>query len=270
MSAQRQPDELPAGGTIINSVKLVERASVLRHDFLSAQPFPHVVIDNFLPCDLAERLLRDYPSPEKFKSETTKHEPRRKGKLRSIRETDFTPFMRLVLHEFNSPSFIQFLERLSGIGALMPDPDIDGALRHFGRGGRLGIHSDFNFHGGLNMHRRLNLILYLNKDWKPEYRGDFELWDAKASRCKKRIPPLFNRALIFIASDKSYHGFPKPLKCPSAITRKSIQFYYYTEQPPSEGFTAPHGTQFRWRPRDAFSPERWLFTLRTLAGRLRK
>ena len=98
----------------------------------------------------------------------------------------------------------------------MPDPDVGGALRHFGRGGRLGIHADFNFHAGLKMYRRLNLILYMNKDWKHSYRGDFELWDAKVTRCEKRVAPLFNRALIFIAGDTSYHGFPKPLRCPEA------------------------------------------------------
>ena len=67
---------------------------------------------------MAERLLQDYPTVESFNTESTKAEPRRKGKLRSVTETDFTPFMRLALHQFNSSSLIQFLEQLSGIRAL--------------------------------------------------------------------------------------------------------------------------------------------------------
>ena len=122
--------------------------------------------------------------------------------------------MRQVLQQFNSSFFIRFLEQLSGIEALMPDPDIGGALRHFGRGGRLGIHADFNFHSGLQMHRRLNIILYLNKDWKPSYRGDLELWNAKVTRCEKRIAPLFNRALIFTAARQVLPRLPQAAEMP--------------------------------------------------------
>jgi len=249
--------------------RLFERANLEREDFLNARPFPHVVIDEFLPRDVAERLLKDYPPPESFTSESTTVEPRRKGKLRSTHETNFTPYMREVLQQFNSPLLIRVLEQLSGIEGLMPDPNLGGALRHFCRGGRLGIHADFNFHGGLQMYRRLNLILYLNSEWKPSYCGDLELWDARVTRCQKRIAPLFNRAVIFTATDKCYHGFPTPLRCPEEITRKSIQFYYYTTQPPQGEISAPHGTEFRWRPQDIWNPERWLMTFRTLAARLR-
>jgi hypothetical protein len=252
-----------------DSTKLFKCAALNRDGFLNAQPFPHVVMDDFLPGDVAHRLLKDYPPPDKFNSESTRTEPRRKGKLRSTTEADFTPFMRQVLQQFNSPLFVRFLEQLSSIESLMPDPDIGGALRHFGRGGRLGIHADFNYHHGLQMHRRLNFILYLNDNWKSSYRGDLELWNARVTRCEKRIAPLFNRAVIFTATDECYHGFPRPLKCPQGITRKSIQFYYYTPQPPPGEATAAHGTEFQWRPQDMFNPERWLVTLRTLARRLR-
>jgi hypothetical protein len=236
--------------------RLFERAALNQEGFRDAQPFPHLVIDDFLPRDVAEQLLEDYPPPEKFNSESTSVEPRRKRKLRSINEADFTPYMREVLQKFNSPLFVQFLEELSGIEALRPDPDLGGALRHFGRGGRLGIHADFNFHGGLQMYRRLNLILYLNKGWKTSYRGELELWDANVTRCQKQIAPLFNRAVIFAAADGCYHGFPKPLRCPQGTTRKSIQFYYYTTEPPLGEPIAHHGTEFRWRPQDIFNLER--------------
>ena len=269
MSTLQLADEQGRDAFCFDPTRLFERATLERDGFLNAHPFPHVVIDDFLPRDVADRLLTDYPPPENFNSESTTVEPRRKGKLRSTNDADFAPYMRCVLQQFNSPLFIRFLEQLSGIETLIPDPDIGGALRHFGRGGRLGIHADFNFHGGLQMHRRLNLILYLNKEWKPSYRGYLELWDARATRCQKKIAPVFNRALIFTATDECYHGFPMPLRCPKRITRKSIQFYYYTAQPPLGEIAAPHGTEFRWRPQDICNPERLLMTFRTLAARLR-
>lgn len=255
-----QPGAEPAFAFLPDT--LFAMAEAHREAFRQARPFAHAVLDDFLPGAAADRLLREFPAPDTFRAEITPEEPRRRGKLRS-RGADFTPFTTQLLEQFKSPLFLGFLERLSGIERLIPDHDIGTALRHFGRGGRLGVHADSNVDPGMRLHRRLNLILYLNRDWRPEYRGDFELWDAGLRRCEKAIAPLFNRALVFANGAASFHGFPKPLRCPAGITRKSAQFYYYTEEPPPEGYSQAHGTLFQWRPADLFNPERWLHWLRS-------
>ena len=51
----------------------------------------------------------------------------------------------------------------------------------------LKIHSDFYLHQYLKIDRRLNLLLYLNDDWKDEYGGHLELWDKTMTICDKKI-----------------------------------------------------------------------------------
>ena len=101
------------------------------------------------------------------------------------------------------------------------------------KGGFLKVHSDFNLHPQLNLNRRLNLLLYLNKDWKEEWGGHLELWDKDMKSCKVKISPNFNKLVIFNTTDYSFHGHPNPLACPEDVTRKSLALYYYTNGRPS-------------------------------------
>ncbi|HEV3457665.1 MAG TPA: 2OG-Fe(II) oxygenase, partial [Thermoanaerobaculia bacterium] len=96
--------------------------------------------------------------------------------------------------------------------------------------------------------RRLNLIVYLNKDWLPEYGGEIELWDRDMRRCAQRVLPVFNRTIVFNTTDTSFHGHPTPLACPDGRTRKSVSFYYYSNGRPAEERSAPHDTLFQETP----------------------
>ena len=107
------------------------------------------------------------------------------------------------------------------------------------------MHTDFNWHPKLRLDRRLNLLVYLNKDWKEEYGGHLELWDREMSHCEQKILPVFNRTVVFSTTDFSYHGHPTPLACPEGMSRKSVSFYYYTNGRPEEERSAPHDTIFR-------------------------
>src|SRR3546814_6396188 len=84
-----------------------------------------------------------------------------------------------MFYAFNSRPFLAFLEALTGIERLIPDPYFEGGGFHeIGRGGYLNVHADFNLNKRLNLRRRLNVLIYLNKDWEPAFGGDLELWDA--------------------------------------------------------------------------------------------
>ncbi|MCP4473325.1 MAG: hypothetical protein GY821_01880 [Gammaproteobacteria bacterium] len=108
----------------------------------------------------------------------------------------------------------------------------------------------------LNLERRLNVLLYLNKDWQEDYGGHFEMWCGKTSdngdhyltECVDRILPLFNRFVVFSTSETSYHGHPDPLLCPEDRSRKSLALYYYTVDRPEIEQAAPHSTIFVQRP----------------------
>ena len=145
----------------------------------------------------------------------------------------------------NSHPVLQFLEKLTGIGGLIPDPSFAGGGCHqIEPGGKLQVHVDFNKLQPANLDRRINLLIYLNKDWKEEYGGHFELWDAEGKACVKRVLPLFNRCVVFSTTQTSYHGHPHPLTCPEGWTRKSIALYYYTNGRDDGHASDGHSTVF--------------------------
>jgi Rps23 Pro-64 3,4-dihydroxylase Tpa1-like proline 4-hydroxylase len=164
---------------------------------------------------------------------------------------------RNLLAQFNSSAFIDFLQELTGIGGLVPDPHLyGGGLHQIVRGGHLNVHVDFNRHPVTDLERRLNLLLYLNRDWQDEYGGALELWNRDMSRSEARILPYFNRCVVFSTTDHSFHGHPDPLACPEDRTRKSLALYYYSKGRPEEGDAElqAHNTLFQARPADGAPP----------------
>jgi hypothetical protein len=113
-------------------------------------------------------------------------------------------------------------------------------------GGHLSIHADFNLHPILRLERRINVLIYLNKDWLPEYGGQFEFWDTEMKERKLTVDPLFNRCVIFNTTSNSYHGNPNPVNHPGGKSRMSIALYYYTAT--WEDSKRLHTTQFKVRP----------------------
>jgi hypothetical protein len=215
------------------------------HDTYRANmPFPHIIIDNFLPTSVAEKLLDQFPPPNSiaFMDRSSKNQPGKFGTANGEHIAKAPPFIQHVLAMMNSYVVLEFLTLLSGIEKLIPDPNFSGGgLHQIVRGGKLNIHADFNFESRLGLYRRLNVLLYLNKDWKDSYEGFLELWDQTLSKCQQKIAPLFNRCVIFDTTSESYHGHPTPLAAPEHMTRKSLALYYYTKEP-SSGAGGKHGT----------------------------
>ena len=206
------------------------------------------MIDGLFDDAVLEGVLADFPSPDairwdRFESATEK-------KLGYSYRSSLPERLELFLHRMNAPPVLEFLEALTGIDGLIPDPYFGGAGPHqIERGGFLKVHADFNWHPKLKLDRRLNLLVYLNEDWEEGYGGHLELWDRAMTRCARKVLPVFNRTVVFSTTDTSYHGHPEPLTCPEGRTRKSVSFYYYTNGRPTEERSDPHDTIFqRTRP----------------------
>jgi 2OG-Fe(II) oxygenase superfamily len=215
--------------------------------YMTNEPFPHIYFDNFLPTDVAEAVLREFPEPRQL-TWSEYNTPNEKKLMFEVVEKLPTP-VREVLYFLNSRPMLQFLEVLTGIQGVIPDPYfVGGGLHQIKRGGKLEIHADFNRHTQLRLDRRINVLIYLNKDWKEEYGGHFELWNRDMSQAEQRILPLFNRCAIFSTTSYSYHGHPNPLTCPHGRTRKSIATYYYSNGRPEEELSEAHSTLFQHRP----------------------
>lgn len=225
---------------------LIRLGTSLLPTYTAADPFPHVVIDDFLPPEILEAVLGEFPGPgaidwKRFEDGTGR-------KLATRDESQFGSTTLALMHHLNSSRFLTFLEKLTGVEGLIPDPYLEGGgLHQIERGGFLKIHADFNKHPKLKLDRRLNLLLYLNKGWQESYGGSLELWTPEMDRCTK-VLPIFNRCVVFSTTDFSFHGHPEPLTCPEGVARRSIALYYYSNGRPASELSAAHSTLYQRRP----------------------
>jgi hypothetical protein len=221
------------------------------NQYKSALPFPHIVIDDFLDDEILDMCLREFPSLGSSKAYYGRSQENLKYEFNPDR---LSPAVRSLFYSFNSQPFVGFVEHLTGISGLIPDPQFaGGGLHQVSHGGRLGIHADFNYHPELNLERRVNVLIYLNRDWKKEYGGNFEIWDRTMSHCCVSIEPIFNRCVVFDTSLTSFHGNPDPVNHPATLPRRSIALYYYTAT--WDTTRRSRTTQFKVRPNSDDHPD---------------
>lgn len=230
--------------------RMTELSASAQETYASAHPFPHIVLDDFFDPRLVDGVLEEFPKPDAIRWQ--RFDNANEIKLASSTEASFGPLTRLFLYHLNSITFLEFLSRVTGIDNLIADPRFEGGgLHQIVRGGKLGVHADFNKHGVYDLDRRLNLLLYLNKNWREEYGGHLQLWNRDMTRCEAKVSPIFNRVMIFSTTDFTYHGHPDPLECPAEMTRKSLALYYFTNGRPADEISGEHSTIFRARgPKD--------------------
>lgn len=227
----------------LTSDRLRVLALNLTHRYKNADPFPHVVIDDIFPAKALEALSRELPEAATeqgcaLSNETTQLACyQRKGveyrKSQIDQESDMGPATRDFFAFLRSPTWVAFLESLTGIAGIVPDPYYSGSGVHIiAPGGMLQVHADFNLRYGRR--RRVNTFLYVNPDWPDDFGGHLELWDRNMSGCRQRILPKLGRFVAFSSTDFSYHGHPQPIAAPKGRLRRSLALYYYTSDCPKE------------------------------------
>lgn len=215
---------------IVNLNRWQAQLPELKARYHTDQPYPHIFVDNFLEPWAAEKALSEFPAVQDAGWIHYVHVNEKKHGLNKLEL--LPPFIRQVIEYLNTDEFVEFMSDLTGIPNLKADEMLEGGgLHQSKRGGFLNVHADFTVHPHKrNWKRRVNLLVYLNKDWQPEYRGDLELWDRNMKGVVEKIAPVFNRIAIFNTDEDSYHGLPDPIMCPDDMTRKSIALYYFTEE----------------------------------------
>lgn len=231
---------------LFDPARLAAIAEREREAYARAEPFPHVVIDGLLRPEAATTLDDEIPTADADIGWDRYAAASFEMKLASANEERLPATVVRALHELNSGVFIRFLESLTGIPHLLPDPQLLGGGVHLvGPGGHLGVHADFNWHPGMQAHRRINVLLYFNREWRPEWNGDLELWSTDAKERVLSIAPVFNRAVVFNTRSDTFHGHPHPLATPEGVWRRSIAMYYYTATRPEEELREPHNTRYK-------------------------
>ena len=224
----------------------------LRHQFMNATPYPFLKIDNFLDAAFAEEVAAAYPSFEvalhKGKSFKAVNEKKK------VQITDASRFPDPVarLNELlAAPAFLADLSYVTCIPNLLADAELVGGGMHMtGPGGRLDVHVDFNYIEKRKLHRRLNLLLYLNPTWDNSWGGHIQLWDKDIKKCEHSFLPMLNRCVIFQTNEISYHGV-NPVKSAAPYPRISFATYYYTREAPPNWNGDVHEHNLQGPPRRA-------------------
>jgi hypothetical protein len=228
-------------------------AERLRAEFLSAKPFRHVVIDDFLQADVCRRAVEQFPAFE------DKHAINEYGEVggKAVREklAELGDAYQKLDALFRSPEFRRWVGRVTDIDGLLFDPDYVGGGTHENIDNQeLDAHVDFNFHPKTRLHRRLNLILFLNAEWGEDWGGQLQLhrdpWAPPAEDDIRSVTPVANRCVLFETTETSWHGFPA-IRIPAdkkGVTRRSAAVYYYTRTRPAEQTGPEHSTYYVPRP----------------------
>lgn len=235
--------------------KVLAAAGRLRQRFQTAKPFKHLMIDDFFTPEAAEALLADFPpfDPRYALAESGKVG----GKAVVTDIAAISDFYRRVHAYITSRGFLDAMSAITGIPDLEADPSLFGAGTHDNRHGQdLLPHVDFNYDRSRTLHRRLNLLLYLNKDWDEAWGGAIQIHSdpRKPDRnAIKTINVLFNRAVMFETNEHSWHGF-RVIDLPEDkrhLSRKALAIYFYTKDRPAAEIAPLHGTFYWHWPLDA-------------------
>jgi len=231
--------------------EISRRAEALAREFAAAQPFRHVVIDDFLEAALCQRLIEHFPP---FDSTHALNERNHAGGKAVFPDLpSLGPPYRAFDRLMQDRDLLRLIEKITGIQKLLYDPEYIGGGTHENLSNQeLDTHVDFNYHPRTNRYRRLNLLLFLNPLWEPSWGGSLELlrnpWvETTVGVDFRSIVPLANRCVIFETSEGSWHGFPR-INAPPGVSRRSIAVYFYTREAPAEGAAPSHATLYFQRP----------------------
>ena len=215
-------------------------------------PFPHVTIDDFIESDKLTKILADVNQLQEADAHVTSSE-REHNKY--VFNSNYGTSLKRLFVELNSPDFIKHIERITGVDNIICNDHYlygTGVYRIKSKG-FLQLHTDFNTYHSKNsrLDRRVNLLIYLNPNWKADYNGQLCLCDKYTNICVKRIDPIMNRCVIFNTTSTSIHGIPEPLNVPDDVSCQYISVNYYTENTQGDNDVdfegcAPRGTT--WYP----------------------
>ena len=231
-------------------------AESLSSSYKIARPFPHIVMRDFISEVMLDGVAMEFPDLRSLGSSTVKRfDNSREVKFASRGMAALSPHALILNSYLQSDLFLMWLNKLTGIEEpLISDPYLAGGGYHeIRQGGFLKVHADFNKHPKLDLDRRLNLLIYLNRNWRPEWGGELQLFDQTMERPIQAIQPEFNTAVIFSTTSFTFHGHPDPLACPLDKSRRSLAYYYFsTGRPESEVSGESHSTIFRARSGERF------------------
>lgn len=199
----------------------------LNSEFQNAQPWPSIVLDDCLNVT-PDQIEQDFPDWD-WNGWATTTEAYQNQKRNCADISKMPSLMQRIIRELNEPRFLRFVEQLTDIRPLIPDPYLDGAgLHSSGAGGILTPHTDFHVLENLKLFRQINIILYLNPSWQKEWGGNLGFYKKGDKMPTREVVPAFGRMVVFRTDHNSVHGFTQPII--PGKRRNSIALFYYTSE----------------------------------------
>lgn len=220
-----------------------------KETFSNGKPFPHIVIDGLFDEAFLSSIEKDYPDLNDLSWWKYNNHFEKKLAYNDVKtlSKNIQEFFSIA----NSWEFVKEIEKMTGISGLISDPALHGGgLHRIEKGGKLDIHADFNYHKVTGWRRRLNMITFLNRNWDESFGGHTEFWDVDMKNCVTKVLPIFNRTVIFVVDDDTWHGHPDPLVCPDDRSRMSLATYYYTLHEDDLTNIEYRSTDYQRRPND--------------------
>lgn len=242
------PASLPGLGWSLESGVLRNMTTLVRGEYVDASPWPHAIVTGLFPEDLIDKAAQESLAIPAARVSRT-HD---RNQIKEETPDGAGPAMTEILDQLASPAFLEFLGSVTGIEGLLADPLHSWAgLHRTPPGGFTMIHRDFRKHPVSGLHHRVNVLVYLNREWPEEYGGALQLWPSDMRSDHKVIRPLANTMVIWETHDQTLHGFPDPVACPPGDARLALASYYYTVAPRVEKVPRRRGVYAR-RPQDGF------------------
>lgn len=223
--------------------------SITAPDYENNKPFPWTKLDglDLIPTEWLDDLAAAAKDALRNPNVWHRYKNPIESKLVATNDIRSERVFCEIVEKLHSPDWLKSLADLTGIEGLQPDESLYGAgLSVVPSGGYLGLHKDLQVHPEWQtkpvMERRLNLALFLNREWQDDWGGHLELWSecshGKPLKCAKRIRPQFSRIVLF--DPNGFHGFADPIACPPDVFRLSLQLFYYA---PMRAATAVNGAR---------------------------
>lgn len=227
--------------TIETTIEKYKNVEDLHKLFMMNEPSPCIELENFIPSDLVKNMKREMDESYISNKDNVRDFKRADSHMAELWELSHSPLAYDLKNELHSPKFLNWLENMTGIDGLIPDPYLHGAgYSRSWPGDKLAIHTDFNWNDKLKLHRALTLIIYLNPEWKEEWNGDIQYWDFERKKSINRYYPSNGNCVIWKYHKRGFHGHPNPIMTPDGFTRDAFRVFYYVSSSEYKKDDLPH------------------------------
>ena len=193
-------------------------------------PFPYIIIDNFLPLDLFLEISKKLTKIDDIKDLKKTFKSHVELNKKVFGDKDLDENLRLPIKAMGSHAIKEIFEKYLNIKKMISLGDWSDyggyfPLHSMKLDGLLGAHVDHS-HSKNELLHMANSIFYASSKWEESWGGETLLCNSNGFKIIKKIIPKPNRLILFVHSSSSFHGVNK-INCPINVNRNTYYMDYY-------------------------------------------